>query len=103
MLQYHCHVEKLFDVSPNAFNPPPKVDSSMVHLIPHPKPPVQVNDKTLFDKLVAQAFAQRRKTLRNNLKPLLNSEQIEQMGINPQVRAETLTLDEFAALSNLLN
>jgi len=103
MLQYHCHVEKLFDVSPQAFNPPPKVDSSIVQLIPHPKPPVAVNNKALFDKLVAQAFTQRRKTLRNNLKPLLSSEQIEQVGINPQVRAETLNLKEFAALSNLLS
>ncbi|MEK7989397.1 MAG: 16S rRNA (adenine(1518)-N(6)/adenine(1519)-N(6))-dimethyltransferase RsmA [Thiotrichaceae bacterium] len=103
MLQYHCHVEKLFDVSPQAFNPPPKVDSSIVQLIPHPKPPVAVNNKALFDKLVAQAFTQRRKTLRNNLKPLLSSEQIEQVGINPQVRAETLNLEEFAALSNLLS
>ncbi|WP_353570866.1 16S rRNA (adenine(1518)-N(6)/adenine(1519)-N(6))-dimethyltransferase RsmA [Candidatus Albibeggiatoa sp. nov. BB20] len=102
MLQYHCHAEKLFNVSPMAFNPPPKVDSSIVHLIPHAIPPVQLNDKALFEKLVAQAFTQRRKTLRNNLKPLLSSEQIEQVGINPQVRAETLSLEEFAALSNLL-
>jgi len=102
MLQYHCQAEKLFDVSPAAFNPPPKVDSSIVHLIPHKQPPVEINDKILFEKLVAQAFTQRRKTLRNNLKPLLSVEQIEQVGINPQVRAETLSLQEFAALSNLL-
>lgn len=102
MLQYHCHAEKLFDVSPAAFNPPPKVDSSIVHLIPHTEPPVKVNNKALFEKLVSQAFTQRRKTLRNNLKPLLSAEQIEQIGINPQARAETLSLEEFAALSNLL-
>lgn len=102
MLQYYCQTEKLFDVSPSAFNPPPKVDSSIVHLIPHKQPPVKVNDKALFEKLVAQAFTQRRKTLRNNLKPLLSAEQIEQVGINPQVRAETLSLQEFATLSNLL-
>ena len=102
MLQYHCQTEKLFDVSPSAFNPPPKVDSSIVHLIPHKQPPVEVNDKALFEKLVAQAFTQRRKTLRNNLKPLLSAEQIEQVGINPQIRAETLSLKEFAILSNLL-
>lgn len=102
MLQYYCHAEKLFDVSPEAFNPPPKVDSSIVHLIPHKAPPVHINNRLLFEKLVSQAFTQRRKTLRNNLKPLLNAEQIEQAGINPQLRAETLTLAEFAALANLL-
>lgn len=103
MLQYYCQTEKLFDVSPTAFYPPPKVDSSVIQLIPHQTPPVQVYDKTQFEKLVALAFSQRRKTLRNNLKPLLTTEQIEQVGINPQVRAETLTLVEFAALANLLN
>jgi 16S rRNA (adenine1518-N6/adenine1519-N6)-dimethyltransferase len=103
MLQYYCQTEKLFDVSPTAFYPPPKVDSSVIQLIPHQTPPVQIHDKTQFEKLVALAFSQRRKTLRNNLKPLLTTEQIEQVGINPQVRAETLTLVEFAALANLLN
>ncbi len=103
MLQYSCQTEKLFDVSPSAFNPPPKVDSSVVHLIPYTVRPVQVNDEMLFAKLVAQAFTQRRKTLRNNLKSLLSVEQIEQVGIDPQARAETLSLADFATLANLLD
>jgi 16S rRNA (adenine1518-N6/adenine1519-N6)-dimethyltransferase len=102
MVQYYCRVEKLFDVAPEAFSPPPKVDSSVVRLIPHPKPPVDVHDKETFDKLVTAAFAQRRKTLRNNLKSLIDADQMQAAGIDPGRRAETLTLQEFATLSNIV-
>lgn len=102
MVQYYCRVAKLFDVAPHAFSPPPKVDSSVVRLIPHPKPPVAVHDKQTFDKLVSAAFAQRRKTLRNNLKLLIDAEQMQAAGIDPGRRAETLTLQEFATLSNIV-
>jgi 16S rRNA (adenine1518-N6/adenine1519-N6)-dimethyltransferase len=100
MLQYHCQIEKLFDVSPDAFTPAPKVDSSIVQLIPYSEPPVMVNDHKYFVRLVTSAFAQRRKTLRNNLKNLLDITDIEAAGINPQARAETLTLQQFAQLAN---
>ena len=100
MIQYRCRVEKLFDVAPGAFTPPPRVDSAVVRLIPHAKPPVAVNDETQFAKVVRMAFASRRKTLRNNLKGLLSAEQLLVLGIDPVRRAETLTLAEFAALSN---
>ncbi len=102
MLQYYCTVEKLFIVKPGAFTPAPKVDSAIVRLIPHSAPLVKVNDNNVFSKLVTQCFAMRRKTLRNNLKEILTIEQIESVGINPGCRAETLTLSEFAALSNLV-
>jgi len=99
MIQFHCEVAALFHVPPNAFSPPPKVDSAVVRLIPYDKPPVEVGDKQQFAALVTQSFAQRRKTLRNNLKGLLDEAQIRACGIDPAQRAETLTLEQFAALA----
>lgn len=100
MIQYRCAVEKLFDVAPGAFTPPPKVDSSVVRLIPHATPPAAVADPEQFSRTVRAAFASRRKTLRNNMKGLLSAEQMLALGIDPTRRAETLSLAEFAALSN---
>ena len=100
MIQYRCAVEKLFDVAACAFTPPPKVDSSVVRLIPHATPPVAVDDLEQFSRTVRAAFASRRKMLRNNLKGLLSAEQMQALGIDPTRRAETLSLAEFAALSN---
>jgi 16S rRNA (adenine1518-N6/adenine1519-N6)-dimethyltransferase len=100
MLQYHCRVEPLFTVPPGAFNPRPKVDSRIVRLRPHPVPPCAVACYADFTSLVKQAFAQRRKTLRNNLKPLLDADSIAALGIDPGTRAETLALTDFAKLAN---
>ncbi|MDH5511996.1 MAG: 16S rRNA (adenine(1518)-N(6)/adenine(1519)-N(6))-dimethyltransferase RsmA [Gammaproteobacteria bacterium] len=102
MIQYRCRVEKFFDVPPGAFNPPPKVDSTVVRLVPHPAAPVELKDEETFAKVVRMAFASRRKTLRNNLKALLSTEQLLSLGIDPGRRAETLSLAEFAVLSNAL-
>jgi 16S rRNA (adenine1518-N6/adenine1519-N6)-dimethyltransferase len=99
MIQYHCEVHSLFNVPPDAFTPPPKVDSSIVRLIPHQAPPVEVKDFALFEKLVSGAFAQRRKTLRNTLKDWLSEQQWQAAGVDPQRRAETLSLEEFARLA----
>jgi len=65
MIQYRCAVEKLFNVAPGAFTPPPRVDSSIVRLIPHATAPVTVNDVERFAQLVKAAFTSRRKVLRN--------------------------------------
>lgn len=100
MVQYHCQVEKLFIVSADAFKPRPKVDSAIVHLTPHLTPPVAVEDKKMLSRLVNQAFSQRRKTLHNSLKGLLGDEQFTTAGINPGLRAEQLSLEQFAALAN---
>ena len=102
MIQWRLRVEKLFDVRPGAFTPPPKVDSSVVRLVPHAAPPIQVRDANAFAHVVKAAFAQRRKTLRNNLKGMMTAVILESLGIDPQRRAETLTLAEFAALANVL-
>lgn len=103
MLQWRVRVEKLFDVKPGAFTPPPKVDSTVVRLTPHPAPPVRVQDAASFAQVVQASFAQRRKTLRNNLKGLIPAETIAALGIEPERRAETLSLAEFAALANSLS
>lgn len=100
MLQYYCQAEKLFDVSPTAFYPRPKVDSSIVQLMPYSTPPVEVNNLKHFAQIVTLAFSQRRKTLRNTLKKVLNVQDIQAAKVDPQARAETLTLEDFARLAN---
>ncbi|WP_349431035.1 16S rRNA (adenine(1518)-N(6)/adenine(1519)-N(6))-dimethyltransferase RsmA [Methylomarinum sp. Ch1-1] len=100
MMQYYCETEFLFEVPPESFSPPPKVMSAIVRLAPHPQAPVEVNDIKQFNELVTQAFSQRRKTIRNSLSKLLSAEQIAAIGIDPSQRAETISLAEFAELSN---
>jgi len=102
MMQYHCQTEMLFTVGPGAFRPAPKVESAIVRLTPHRQPPVEVDPQTLA-QLVTRAFGQRRKTLRNNLKGLLDAEAIEAQGIDPGVRPERLSLEEFARLAQALD
>jgi 16S rRNA (adenine1518-N6/adenine1519-N6)-dimethyltransferase len=100
MLKYQCEIYHLFDVNPTAFTPPPKVNSSIVQLIPYLTPPVAVLNQQHFAQIVTQAFSQRRKTLRNTLKNFLDTPSLETLAIDPQARAETLTLNEFAKLAN---
>ncbi len=100
MVQRYCRVERVLTIGPGAFNPPPKVDSSVVRLTPWESIPVMINDEERFQEVVRAAFSQRRKTLRNSLRSLVASEQFEAVGIDPVRRAETLSLEEFAKLSN---
>jgi 16S rRNA (adenine1518-N6/adenine1519-N6)-dimethyltransferase len=102
MCQYHCEIVPLFTVQAESFSPKPKVQSGLVRLIPHNKPLLQISSKATFDRLVRQAFSMRRKTLRNSLRGMLDASLIESAGIDPGVRAETLGLEQFAALSNLM-
>ncbi len=99
MIQYYCETELVFDVPPESFNPIPKVMSAIVKLVPHQTPPVEINAITDLNKVVTTAFSQRRKTIRNSLKKLLTEEQIIALDINPTLRAESLSLTEFARLS----
>ena len=101
MLQQRYDIEYLFTVPPGAFFPPPKVDSAIARLTPLSDVPHPVTNQDDFAKLVKQAFSQRRKTLRNTLKGLLDAEQIESTGVQPTARAETLSIAQFAALANL--
>lgn len=99
MLQYRCRVEPLFTVEPAAFRPPPEVWSAVVRLVPRETSAVVVRDESRFAEIVRRAFAQRRKTLRNSLRDLLDAGQIEAAGVDPGARPETLDLETFAALS----
>lgn len=102
MMQYHCMPELLFEVPPESFDPIPQVTSAIVRLVPHQQPPVAVNDMSKLNRVVTQAFSQRRKTLRNSLKKLVEEADIAALGIDPTLRAESISLAEFALLSNLL-
>ena len=73
----------------------------MVRLTPHAVPPVEVRDPQRFAQIVKAAFSQRRAVLRNTLKGLVTSDTMEQLGIDPGRRAETLSLQEFATLANI--
>lgn len=99
MLHYHCEVESLFDVPPSAFHPKPKVDSAVVRLIPHLISPYPVVDVSDLEQLVAQAFAMRRKTLANNLKPLLSAAQLEDLGIDPSARPEQISVMDYVKIT----
>ena len=100
MLQYRFRMERLFDVPPGAFTPPPKVDSAIVRLVPLPAERLRAIDETRFATFVAAGFGQRRKTLGNTLKPYLSADAIATLGIDPKRRAETLSVAEFVALSD---
>jgi 16S rRNA (adenine1518-N6/adenine1519-N6)-dimethyltransferase len=102
MLQIIFGVTHLFDVGPGAFRPPPKVQSTFIRLAPHTQPVVAPPDQPALAAVVNQAFSQRRKTLRNSLQPLLDTDQMAQAGIDAGRRAETLSLQEFAALAKML-
>ena len=114
LVEAYCEAEKLFDVAPGAFRPAPKIWSTVVRLRVRSRIPVEVEDEALLWQLASAGFAQRRKTIFNNLRaasPALRS-RIEQSGganaalatasIEPQRRAETLTLHEWARLANAI-
>lgn len=103
MVQYYCAVENLFEVPPTAFDPAPKVDSAIVRLTPYKTLPFPVDNIKMFERLVNVAFQQRRKTLRNALKQMMPTEIIDSLPVDAGARAETLTLQTFVELSNLLN
>ena len=102
MVQYDCRVEPLFEVPPESFNPPPKVDSAIVRLVPHRERPVTTSDPALLRQVVAQAFSMRRKTLRNALKNLASAEQLEAAGVPPGNRPEQVSLAEYVAITERL-
>lgn len=103
MAQYYCQVMPVLEVPPHAFVPPPKVDSAVVRLVPHKTPPVTLNSIDDLARVTAEAFNQRRKTIRNSLKNSISSEQLTALGINPELRAENLSLADFALIANNLS
>ena len=103
MLQYRFYMEKLLDVPPESFRPAPKVDSAIVRMIPIPADRIAVKDETLYAQVVAAAFGQRRKTLRNTLKTWLTEAELAGLGIDAQLRAENLGVAEFTRIANHLS
>lgn len=100
MLQAYCEVTMLFVVGPGAFRPAPKVDSAVVRLTPRPAETIGIADPRRFADIVRAAFGQRRKTLRNAVSTLMDSEAIAAAGIDPQLRAEQLSVADFVRLAN---
>ena len=100
MVQLYCQVERLFQVGPGAFRPAPKVESAVVRLVPLAQTAVKVASLPRFAQIIVQAFSQRRKTVRNSLRGMLSGDAIRAAGVDPEARPQTLSLAEFAALSN---
>lgn len=103
MLQYRCQVEYLLRVPPTAFRPTPKVDSALVALKPHALIQNPVVDTKLFERLVRDAFNLRRKTLRNSLRKHLTAKDWEILDVDPQCRAENLSVNDYVNISNFIS
>ena len=103
MLQYRFNMEKLLDVPPESFRPAPKVDSAIVRMIPLPASEIGVRNEKLYAAIVSAAFGQRRKTLRNTLRSYLAEEDFEKLSIEARLRAENLSVAEFAKIANYLD
>ena len=100
MIQQACRVESALMVRSGAFIPPPRVNSAMVRVVPYPRPPHPATSAAHFARVVKGAFGQRRKTLRNALRNLVDERQFEQAQIDPGLRPEQLSIEEFVRLSN---
>jgi len=102
MLQVHYRMEWLFDVPPAAFWPVPKVESSLVRMVPRRRHSAAIEDDALFTQLVAQAFGQRRKMLRNSLASFESVLPMSDYGLAPSARAEQTPVEAFVAYANAL-
>lgn len=108
LVQYYCDTELVRKVSPSSFIPRPKVDSSVIKLNKLDSPKVKVDDEKLFFKIIRASFNMRRKTLWNALKSLgfskdLLENALQECDIDPKRRGETLSIYEFANLSNCIH
>ena len=102
MMQTHYNVTNLFNIRPDQFDPPPKVDSSFMRLIPTDMHTKQIKNMSKFSKLVETAFQQRRKTIKNSLAILVNEEQLRSAGIEPSQRSQEISIQQYINLSNEL-
>lgn len=100
MLQWRYHMELMFVVPPTAFDPPPRVDSAIVRMIPLAQP--LACEQAKLEAVVQQAFSQRRKVIRNCLAGTFTELQLVDAGVDPQARPETVPLEQFVALANLM-
>jgi len=102
MAQYFCQVVPVLEVPPHSFAPPPKVDSAVVRLLPYAEKPFPCKDVNVLRQLCTTAFNMRRKTLRNNLKQVLSDEEFEQLGIDPNLRPEQISVEQYVAMANMV-
>ena len=100
MSQYYCRVQPLFIVGPEAFSPRPKVQSAIVRLTPHKTLPYVADSMERLQTIVREAFTKRRKTLRNALSGVIDSQALEDLEIDAGLRPENLTIEQYVALSN---
>jgi 16S rRNA (adenine1518-N6/adenine1519-N6)-dimethyltransferase len=102
MVQCRCKVEQLFTVGRGAFTPPPKVESAVIRLVPYTTPAFTITNPKIFADLVREAFNHRRKTIRNSLRELISEEQLKQLAIDPEIRPEQLSIQDFARISQAI-
>ena len=102
MLQYRFHLEWLIDVPPESFEPPPKVQSAVVRLIPRDVSELQAKSQEKLSQVVQTAFSQRRKMLRNTLKGTLSDAGFAELGIDPTRRAEDIPVEDYVRIANYL-
>ena len=102
MMQYQCACQYLFDVAPECFTPPPKVNSAIIRLIPHTHAEFEVGDIDLFAKIVRTAFGQRRKSISNSLKTMVTAEMFARCDVDRRLRAENLHGRDYAKLTRAL-
>lgn len=103
MAQYYCQVIPVLHVGPGAFKPAPKVDSAVVRLIPHANRRFQATSVEDLQRVCSEAFNQRRKTIRNNMGNFITAEELTSLGIDPNLRPENLTLEQFVTIANWLS
>lgn len=102
MLQYRFHLEWLIDVPPESFDPPPKVQSAVVRLIPKDVAELNARSQEKLSQVVQTAFSQRRKMLRNTLKSTLSDAGFAELGIDPTCRAEDVSVADYVRIANYL-
>ena len=102
MVQYFCEVEHLFDVPPSAFYPQPKVWSAILRLTPHLVSPYPMVALETLERTVATAFSMRRKTLANNLKPLMKAADLIALGIDPVLRPEQISVADYVHIAKFI-
>ncbi|MGV8711611.1 MAG: 16S rRNA (adenine(1518)-N(6)/adenine(1519)-N(6))-dimethyltransferase RsmA [Nitrosomonas sp.] len=102
MLQYRFDMEYVLGVPATSFHPAPKVESAIVHLVPRPSTMMNAHDDGLLSQVVAAAFSQRRKTIRNTLQRYLTADDFDRLDLNSGLRAENLSVNDFVAISNFL-
>jgi 16S rRNA (adenine1518-N6/adenine1519-N6)-dimethyltransferase len=102
MLQYRFHLEWLIDVPPESFEPPPKVQSAVVRLIPRDVSELNAKSHEKLSQVVQTAFSQRRKMLRNTLKGTLSDAGFAELGIDPTRRAEDIAVADYVHIANYL-